>query len=61
MTREPEDGEEGGSEVRTCASCGHSEAEHRATSDEAERGRVELCLTCGDRHTFAPLVEIGER
>ena len=61
MTREPEELDDVGAEVRVCAHCGHAEGEHRAISDEPERGRPELCLTCGDRHAFAPLVEVGER
>ncbi len=50
-----------GAEVRTCAICGHSEGEHRSVSDEPERGRFDLCLTCGERHPFTALVEVGER
>ena len=61
MTMEPDDLDEVGAEVRVCATCGHAEDEHRTVTDEAERGRSELCITCGDRHAFVALVEIGER
>lgn len=61
MVMDPEERDEVGAEVRVCATCGHTEDDHRAITDEPERGRPELCLICGDRHTFAPLVEIGER
>ena len=61
MTSEREELPEDGAEVRVCATCGHAEDEHRTMSDEPERGRPELCLTCGDRHHFTALVEVGER
>ena len=61
MTMEPDDVDEVGAEVRVCAICRHAEDEHRSVTDEAERGRSELCITCGDRHAFVALVEIGER
>ncbi len=61
MTTERDEPADDGAEVRVCASCGHSEDEHRAITDEAERGRPELCVTCGDRHAFVARVEVGER
>ncbi len=61
MTSDRDEQLDAGAEVRICAACGHPEDEHRVITDEAERGRPELCLTCGDRHRFAPLVEVGER
>jgi hypothetical protein len=61
MTLDPDDRDEVGAEVRICASCGHAEDEHSVITEEAERGRSEICLTCSDHHAFAPLVEIGER
>ncbi|MFN8639598.1 MAG: hypothetical protein U0360_09125 [Dehalococcoidia bacterium] len=50
-----------GGEVRRCATCGHAEDEHRVVTDEPERGRPEICVTCGDRHAFIAIVEVGER
>ncbi|MCC6236069.1 MAG: hypothetical protein IT299_00690 [Dehalococcoidia bacterium] len=61
MTTDPDELREEGAEVRVCAACGHSEDEHRVVTDEAERGRPELCVTCGDRHAFVARVEPGER
>jgi hypothetical protein len=61
VTREPEEQDETGAEVRLCASCGHAEDDHRQVTDEPERGRPELCVTCGTRHAFTPVVEVGER
>jgi hypothetical protein len=61
MTMEPDDRDEVGAEVRVCATCGHAEDEHRVITDEPERGRPEICLTCGDRHAFVPWVEVAER
>ena len=61
MTSDRDDQPDAGAEVRVCASCGHAEDEHRVMTDEADRGRPELCLTCGDRHPFVALVEVGER
>ena len=61
MTSDLDDLREEGAEVRVCATCRHTEDEHRVVTDEAERGRQELCVTCGDRHAFVALVEPGER
>ena len=60
MTIDPDDLEVG-AEVRVCATCGHAEDEHSVITDEAERGRPEVCLTCGDSHPFVPWVELAER
>lgn len=61
MTNDRDEELEVGGEVRVCATCGHAEEEHRALTDEAERGRPEICVTCGDRHPFIARVEVGER
>lgn len=61
MTSERDQASEDGAEVRVCATCGHAEEEHRTVTDEAERGRSEVCVTCGERHAFVAVVEVGER
>lgn len=61
MTSDSDDLRDDGAEVRVCATCGHSEGEHRVVTDEPERGRPELCVTCGSRHPFVALVDQGER